>query len=132
MRHNVSSCPICGGGLCGVRAFFDASSRLTHGLIVCDECEAIWLQPKTDGVHVYADPESPECPISGEGLYDRNVSRWANEEDVAALGWFGEINPALTFDPSGDHHPGDHDSGDHDNDGTSEGRSDPRSDHGTC
>lgn len=101
LRHNVSSCPICGGGLCGIRSFFDSDASLSHGLVVCDECEAIWLQPDTRGVHVYADPESPVCPISGLGLYDSKVSRWANADDVAMLGWTEMIDPRLTFDPDG-------------------------------
>jgi len=96
----VSSCPICGDGLCGVRVYFDSSGTLTHGLVICDECEAIWLQTDTSGVHVYAASESPRCPISGVGLYDRVVGRWANEEDIATLGWSDAIQPALTFDCS--------------------------------
>ncbi|TWT97522.1 hypothetical protein Pla100_26760 [Neorhodopirellula pilleata] len=106
MRHNVSSCPICGGGLCGVRAYFDASGVLTHGLVVCDECEAIWLQPDTGGVHVYADPESPRCPISGVELYHRGTSRWANEDDLASLGWSAAIASELTFECSEGRHDG--------------------------
>lgn len=100
MRHNISSCPVCGGGLCGIRAFFDQDAVLIHGLVVCDECEAIWLQPDTQGVHVYADPESPLCPLSGMGLYDSKVSRWANASDVAMLGWTDRIAHDLTFDPN--------------------------------
>lgn len=106
MRHNVSSCPICRDGLCGVRAYFDSSGELAHGLVVCDECEAIWLQPDTGGVHVYAAPESPRCPISGVGLYDRVFSRWANEDDIVALGWSAAIEPELTFNCSEGCHDG--------------------------
>ncbi|EMI54286.1 hypothetical protein [Rhodopirellula sallentina] len=105
MRYSIGQCPICGGGLCTVRAFFDhenGSLKLTHGLVVCDECEAIWLQPDINGVHVYADSESPLCPVSGKPLYDPQFSRWATEADVASLNWSAAIDPSLTYDPRGE------------------------------
>lgn len=118
-RHSVAHCPICDGGLCSVRAFFDhsvvpnplaanepniaeVSRKLSHGLVICDECEAIWLQPDIRGVHVYPDAQTPHCPVTGKPLYDWQTSRWATSEDVASLGWSDAINPSLTYDPSGD------------------------------
>ncbi|SMP39174.1 hypothetical protein SAMN06265222_101266 [Neorhodopirellula lusitana] len=100
LRHHVSACPICGGGLCGVRAYFDSPESLSYGLVICDECEAIWLQPDTQGVHVYADAEAPVSPVNGLGLYDPTVSRWANAEDIQKLGWSASIDDSLTYDPN--------------------------------
>ncbi|MCM2372383.1 hypothetical protein [Aporhodopirellula aestuarii] len=108
LRFCVGQCPICDGGLCTVRVFFDdtgpdsTSEQISHGLVACDECEAIWLQPNTRGVHVYANSETPLCPVSGKPLYDNRFSRWANAADVASLGWSDAIDPALTHDPRGD------------------------------
>lgn len=105
LRYSVGQCPICGGGLCSIRAYFDdenGGEKLTHGLVVCDECEAIWLQPDTKGVHVYADSESPLCPVSGKPLYAPQYSRWANADDVAALNWSDAVDSSLTYDPRGD------------------------------
>ena len=36
--HSIGFCPVCGGGLCGVRL---CSEDSPHGLISFDECEAI-------------------------------------------------------------------------------------------
>ena len=102
-RCCISECPICDGGLCTVRVFFDDHNRLSHGLVICDECEAIWLQPNIRGVHVYTDSESPVSPVNGQPLFDRRRSRWANEADVAALGWTDHLNPKLSYQPGNDH-----------------------------
>lgn len=95
----VGKCPICEDGLCTVRAYFDDQHQLSYGLVVCDECEAIWLQPDTLGPHVFPDAESPHSPIGGGSLYDSRHSRWATRDDVDALGWSDEIDPALTHTP---------------------------------
>lgn len=107
LRHSVAHCPICEGGLCSVRAFFEnditrTSEKPSHGLILCDECEAIWLQPNVQGVHLYADSESPLDPITGKPLYDPRSSRWANTKDVESLRWSDKIDPSLTYDPQHD------------------------------
>lgn len=107
-RHHVATCPICEDGLCGVRVYLDDESNVTHGLIVCDECEAIWLQPNVSGVHVYANSQSPLSPVSGQGLYDQSLSRWANRDDVAALGWSAAVKKELDWNPS-DNETIDHD-----------------------
>lgn len=107
MRYSVAECPIYQAGLCSVRAFFEndiasTSKKPSHGLVICDECEAIWFQPDVRGVHVYADSESPHCPITGDPLYDEQTSRWANPDDVLALGWADKIDHSLTHDPNSD------------------------------
>lgn len=82
--------------------FTSSSDKPSYGLILCDECEAIWLQPDVHGVHLYADSESPRSPVTGEPLYDVHSSRWANAADVAALGWTDKIDDSLTYDPQHD------------------------------
>lgn len=100
VRLCVGKCPICGDGLCTVRSYFDDHHELSYGLVVCDECEAIWLQPDTGGPHVFPDAESPHSPIGGGSLYDPRHSRWATRDDVDALGWSDEIDPELTHGTS--------------------------------
>lgn len=65
-----------------------------HGLIVCDECEAIWLEPDSTSQHLYPDAEDPCCPICQKALWG-SQSRWANWDDCAQLGWLDYINPQL-------------------------------------
>ncbi len=129
--HSVDYCPICGGGLCGVRICglpvdprvarkdnvvqddedldianrdkrktqlakhpdgldgLPASNTIQvepHGLVVCDECEAIWLEPDVSTQHQYPDSEDAHCPICTAELWGPQ-SRWATEFDMALLGW---------------------------------------------
>ncbi len=131
-KHSIDFCPICGGGLCGIRIcgvdddganskinsdntgetpsrFFATGSAEPHGLIVCDECEAIWLMPDVTTPHQYPviqsdqgssasndsdESSSEKCPICHLPLWGRQ-SRWADSEDVEALGWQFAVNPDL-------------------------------------
>ena len=96
-NHSIGFCPICGGGLCGIRvcgcSVGDESenepARL-HGFIVCDECEAIWLQPDLASLHQYPEAVAPQCPICSEPLWG-GQGRWANLDEVASLGWTGHV-----------------------------------------
>ncbi|QDV60919.1 hypothetical protein [Crateriforma conspicua] len=121
--HSISKCPICGGGLCGVRICGLPSHELQktmlsdsadnqkqivapeigeatapHGLVVCDECEAIWLEPDTSGPHQYTDAENPKCPICHEPLFG-DQCHWANTDEVAFLGWAQLTDPELDYSP---------------------------------
>lgn len=91
--HSIDFCPICGGGLCGVR-LCGTDQEHPHGLVVCDECEAIWLQPDTTTQHRYADAEAARCPRCDAPLWGAQ-SRWATLEDCERLGWQHAVNPAL-------------------------------------
>ncbi|TWT67351.1 HEAT repeat domain-containing protein [Allorhodopirellula solitaria] len=96
-RLCVGKCPICHDGLCAVRVYLNEQGQLTHGLVVCDECDAIWTQPDLRSAHVYPDAESPQSPVSGQPLFDPEHSRWATGDDVAALGWSAQIDASLTL-----------------------------------
>ncbi len=101
-QHSIDFCPICGGGLCGIRICGlstlpedeERRGESIHGLIVCDECEAIWLDPDVSTDHVYPDPTHSRCPVCGDSLWGEN-SRWADEADIAALGWSAAVNHEL-------------------------------------
>ncbi|QDT12061.1 hypothetical protein [Planctomycetes bacterium K23_9] len=107
-KHSIDFCPICGGGLCGVRicgiqpqsenVAVQNQYDTAHGLIVCDECEAIWLEPDVSTDHVYPDCENAACPICNASLWGEN-SRWANADDIEALGWTAAINHDLDINP---------------------------------
>ena len=94
--HSIAHCPICGGGLCGVRicAGDDPTEPLPgRGFILCDECEAVWMQPDVSSEHLYVDPETPKCPICGGNLW--RTSRWATHDEIRQLGWSAAIDPKL-------------------------------------
>jgi hypothetical protein len=100
-KHSISFCPICGGGLCGVRICGITAThaqpppqRQIHGLIVCDECEAVWLEPDLESDHQYPDAVDARCPICDEPLWGPQ-SRWADRNDIADLGWASRVDHQL-------------------------------------
>ena len=105
-QRSIDFCPICGGGLCGIRICglspaAEASGQTgdsIHGLIVCDECEATWLEPDVSSQHVYLDAVNAKCPICNQSIWSQQ-SRWANDADVATLGWSNAVNHDLDVDP---------------------------------
>ncbi len=108
-KHSIDFCPVCGGGLCGIRIcgvdnrsrdelFAITASTEPHGLIVCDECEAIWLEPDICTSHQYTDIEHPKCPICQASLWGAS-SRWANAGDIELLNWQYAVNPDLDVSP---------------------------------
>ncbi len=102
-KHSIDFCPICGGGLCGIRICGVASqqsetpsagSNGPHGLVVCDECEAIWLDPDVSTAHQYPAAEDARCPICKEALWG-DSNHWADADDLKLLGWEFAVNHAL-------------------------------------
>jgi len=93
--HSVDVCHVCGCGLCGIR-ICGLSTEHPHGLIICDECEALWTEPNTHADPIWRDAENPTCPICGQPLWGPD-SRWANRGDLVHLGWQKRINPILSI-----------------------------------
>lgn len=85
----VGTCPVCEGGLCRVRVCGVASNHL-NGMVICDECEAIWPEPDLSQACNYLDAENPVSPITGDSVWD-HANRWATLEDVALLGWYDRV-----------------------------------------
>ena len=88
-KHSIDFCPVCGGGLCGIRLCgLDGSHDDVppHGLIVCDECEAIWLVPDVTSDHSFPSAEDARCPVCCRSLWGDN-GRWADQSDIESLGW---------------------------------------------
>ncbi len=111
-KHSVAACPICGGGLCGIRICGldrgGAEHRLArygydgiHGLVVCDECDAIWLEPDVNSEHQYPSVVDARCPLCDEPLWGPQ-SRWAEAGDVKKLRWESAVDTSLeTIDGEG-------------------------------
>ncbi len=96
-RYVVGFCPVCETGLGIVRVHAPGPDRL-QGLVVCDECEAIWQQPDLSTEHLYPDAESPRVPGSGSPLYGP-ATRVATLADLRQLGWQDKIDVTLTLSP---------------------------------
>jgi hypothetical protein len=83
---HLGTCPVCEGGLRRVRTCGLHTSEI-HGLIICEECEAMWTDPGEGATHKYGVSESPACPICHQAIWSDN-SRWSTVEDVCLLGWY--------------------------------------------
>ena len=107
--HSIGFCPICGGGLCGIRIcgvdpataddrFEKLANDGPHGFVICDECDATWLAPDLKTAHQYPDIEDERCPICGEPLWG-TASRWAEWQDIESLGWEFAVDRSLDAMP---------------------------------
>lgn len=78
-------CPICRSGLRGILRCSDKKTLV----IICDECDAIWLDP----VNLDADQalfvSPPDFVIPGLdcSVGDKQDAGWATRDEVKAYGW---------------------------------------------
>ncbi|MCA9192762.1 MAG: hypothetical protein KDB03_13395 [Planctomycetales bacterium] len=82
---HIGDCPICVNGLARVRCCTDPQHG-QHLFAMCDECEALWITPATDGDIKFADPVDPKCPICGSDLYGPQ-SNWCRPIDLHDTEW---------------------------------------------
>ena len=77
-------CPICGGGIVGIRR----SSEASRLVLMCDECQAVWLDPGDNGPEAALFPEGPDFMVPGSTFSIASpASRWASRGEVVAAGW---------------------------------------------
>jgi len=85
----VESCPVCGDGLCRIRICV-TNQRLT-GLVLCDECEAMWTNPTMqERIPASSNESEPMCPSCDQSVWG-NQAHWASIGEVCLLGWFDRI-----------------------------------------
>jgi hypothetical protein len=93
---HIGECPFCVNGLCRIRCC--DYQQGPHLFAMCDECEAIWLEPTTDSPKLFPDADQPQCPICSGSLYGP-ATRWAESQDLKGTRW----EEAAIFDiPSAD------------------------------
>jgi hypothetical protein len=69
--------------------------------VVCDECDAIWLEPDVNSEHQYPSVVDARCPLCDEPLWGPQ-SRWAEAGDVKKLRWESAVDTSLeTIDGEG-------------------------------
>ncbi|WP_417731734.1 hypothetical protein [Rosistilla oblonga] len=96
-HYSIDYCPRCGAGLLGIR-ICGLGTDEPHGLVVCDECESIWLEPDVTTPHQYPDASDARCPKCTDPLWGPQ-SRWATREDLVQLGWQDRVDPELNGEP---------------------------------
>lgn len=96
---HAGSCPVCGDGLRRPRFCADSLGE-RHFFLLCDECEALWLEPGDSSEQKYASMENPMCPICSAEMYGGQAG-WVEEPDlvsepISKLAWSSalEITPA--------------------------------------
>jgi hypothetical protein len=80
--YYVGTCRVCWQGLLGVRICCD--DRI--GLVLCEECEAIWLEPACTGAPLFPSPPDSRCPRCGRPLWEP-PSHWASHDELDRLDW---------------------------------------------
>lgn len=87
MPYVTESCPICLTGDIRFQLFSDHYSVV----LMCDECDSVWLNPQgLNSTHV-AYPQPPEFVVAPHCSIASPRSRWATREEVAEAGWSGYI-----------------------------------------
>lgn len=78
----VGTCRICETGPLGLRLCGGCQSVL----ILCNECDAAWIDSHCDTKPAYADEESMPCPHCEKSLWDEQAS-WLNREEIDSVSW---------------------------------------------
>ena len=99
-QRSIGHCPICETGLVGIRVC--EGEAVHHLLALCDECEAMWIEPDTSSQHIYPDCEHARCPTCHADLYAS--SHWAAPTEIGSAVWVAAIDRDLDYDPDADLH----------------------------
>lgn len=75
-------CPACGGGVVGFRKCSDGKTLV----LVCDECNAVWVHPNGITADTAVFPSSPDFRIQDLdcSIAATNGSCWATLEEIKA------------------------------------------------
>ena len=82
---HLGECPMCVNGLVRVRCC-ECPEGSVHCYAICDECEAMWLEPSTSSEARFPKARDPLCPICQAPLFGPQ-SRWALPDDLGRTEW---------------------------------------------
>jgi hypothetical protein len=78
----VGTCRCCGQGLLGIRICCEDQI----GLVLCEECDAIWLEPTCAGDPLFPGQPESTCPRCGRPIW-HPPAHWASQDEVDRLDW---------------------------------------------
>lgn len=89
MFHVKGICPICDAGGLGFRRCSDGETIV----LMCDECDSVWLDPRnTDAKKALRSEDSEggvvtglKCGVGGK------LSGWATQEEIRTAGWINYV-----------------------------------------
>ncbi len=88
MFYIESPCPLCKTGSRGFRRCSDNTTIV----LMCDECELIWLNPKNMDLSEAVHASPPSFIIPGLNCsFGGAQSGWATREEIDAQGWVDYI-----------------------------------------
>jgi hypothetical protein len=76
-------CPVCGAGTRGFRLCSDKKTIV----VMCDECDSVWLDPSHVTASKVIHPDSATGLISSLKCGIGMGSRWATREEIERAGW---------------------------------------------
>ncbi len=88
MFYVASSCPICGVGTVGFRCCNDGATLV----LMCDECDSVWLSPETITAELAAYPQPPAFLVPGLAVsVTGTAAGWANKGQIQEADWFSFV-----------------------------------------
>lgn len=89
MFHINELCPICHAGAIGFRM----CSNGTTVIMMCDECNAVWLRPDSVLSELAIFPKSPAYIVEEYQCSIDSVAgaRWASKDEIMAAGFYNFI-----------------------------------------
>lgn len=92
MFYIETRCPICKDGVIGFRG-------CTPGIqivLMCDECDAVWLDPNTISSAIALSLQGPDFSVPGWNCTIRSpLARWATREEIIQVHWEDYIHGGL-------------------------------------
>lgn len=79
-----TNCPICGTGNLGFRTCDDHRTIV----IMCDECDAVWLDPAQTDASLALYPSKPPFIVPGTSVsIAQPKAHWSSRDEIVAAGW---------------------------------------------
>ncbi|MCA9015513.1 MAG: hypothetical protein KDA77_09315 [Planctomycetaceae bacterium] len=90
LMYYVGTCPFCEQGKLGIRI----CSQAGDVLILCDECDALWLSPEISAQPVFPEQPALPCPCC-QGNLTNAPAHWANFGEIYQKGWISTVKGEL-------------------------------------
>jgi hypothetical protein len=86
IMYYIGSCPVCEQGNLGIRI----CSGLQHGIVLCDECDAMWLDADLSRPPFFLNAPRLPCLHCGASLVN-SPAHWATWDEILRLGWQSHV-----------------------------------------
>lgn len=84
--YYVGTCSVCEQGNLGIRI----CSKEADALILCDECDALWLSTDLTDLPLFLEQPNLPCPCCPGNLTDSSA-HWASFREIYKKGWIDAV-----------------------------------------